>query len=251
MLPAAEVRDPWHVRRVRAGWRRCSTRTVDDRRGRAERDRLLSDVNSAARREFLTDVIPYRDVRYAEDQLFGRDLVEAGYRKAAAPRARSSTPTTSPRRARQAHLRRDRRAPPGRALIPRMSRGAQVRLTVRGILGDTLRILRDRDYSWKRKLYWLAVNPAFQVRKWATARDAGRPRRRERDRGGSLEHSRSAADPASVRAHRRRWYQRARTRAEDWRRTSSRPRPGRSCGRCGRRGPGSRCTCRCRAGRRA
>ncbi|WP_391857866.1 glycosyltransferase family A protein, partial [Vibrio cidicii] len=28
---------------------------------------FYSDVNSAARRSFLTDVVPYRDVRYAED----------------------------------------------------------------------------------------------------------------------------------------------------------------------------------------
>jgi len=39
-----------------------------------------SNVNSAVRREGW-DVIPFRDVAYAEDQLFGRDLIEAGYIK--------------------------------------------------------------------------------------------------------------------------------------------------------------------------
>lgn len=154
---------------------------------------FYSDVNSAARREFLTDVIPYRDVRYAEDQLFGRDLVEAGYRKAYAPRAavEHSNDLTLDEYGRRIFDETVGLRQIGFP-IPRMSRGAQVRLTVRGILGDTLRILRDRDYSWKRKLYWLVVNPAFQVRKWSSYRpstlvdldDAGAIA------AGSLEHSR-------------------------------------------------------------
>ena len=76
---------------------------------------FYSDVNSAARRRFLLDVIPYRDVRYAEDQLFGKDLIEAGYRKAYAPRAqRRALERPHPRRIPAAHLRRDRRPAPDR-----------------------------------------------------------------------------------------------------------------------------------------
>ena len=154
---------------------------------------FYSDVNSAARREFLTDVIPYRDVRYAEDQLFGRDLVEAGYRKAYAPRAavEHSNDLTLDEYGRRIFDETVGLRQIGFP-IPRMSRGAQVRLTVRGILGDTLRILRDRDYSWKRKLYWLAVNPAFQVRKWASYRPATLVDLDDASAiaAGSLEHSR-------------------------------------------------------------
>jgi rhamnosyltransferase len=154
---------------------------------------FYSDVNSAARREFLTDVIPYRDVRYAEDQLFGRDLVEAGYRKAYAPRAavEHSNDLTLDEYGRRIFDETVGLRQIGFP-IPRMSRGAQVRLTVRGILGDTLRILGDRDYSWKRKLYWLAVNPAFQVRKWASYRPATLVDLDDASAiaAGSLEHSR-------------------------------------------------------------
>ena len=154
---------------------------------------FYSDVNSAARREFLTDVIPYRDVRYAEDQLFGRDLVEAGYRKAYAPRAavEHSNDLTLDEYGRRIFDETVGLRQIGFP-IPRMSRGAQVRLTVRGILGDTVRILRDRDYSWKRKLYWLAVNPAFQVRKWASYRPATLVDLDDASAiaAGSLEHSR-------------------------------------------------------------
>lgn len=48
---------------------------------------FFSDVNSAVRRDYLLQEIPYRDVSYSEDQLLGSDVLEAGYLKAYAPRA--------------------------------------------------------------------------------------------------------------------------------------------------------------------
>jgi rhamnosyltransferase len=157
---------------------------------------FYSDVNSAARRRFLLEQIPYRDVRYAEDQLFGRDVIEAGYRKAYAPRAAVE------------HSNDLTLAEYGRRIfdetvglrqigfpIPRMSRASQLRLTLRGIVGDSLRILRDRDYSWRRKLYWLVANPAFQVRKWRSYRASTLVDLADEGaiRAGSLEHSRKRA----------------------------------------------------------
>jgi O-antigen biosynthesis protein len=47
---------------------------------------FLSDVNCCLRRDVLRH-IPYRDVPYAEDQLLGRELVEAGYAKVYHPGA--------------------------------------------------------------------------------------------------------------------------------------------------------------------
>ncbi|TFD29396.1 glycosyltransferase family 2 protein [Cryobacterium cryoconiti] len=132
---------------------------------------FYSDVNSAARRDFLLNTIPYRDVRYAEDQLFGKDLIEAGYRKAYAGRAAVE------------HSNDLTLAEYGKRIfdetiglrqigfpIPPMTGRAQLRLTVRGIGGDTLRILRDPEFSWKRRLFWLAMNPRYQVRKWTSYR---------------------------------------------------------------------------------
>lgn len=154
---------------------------------------FYSDVNSAARRDFLVETIPYRDVQYAEDQLFGRDVIEAGYRKAYAPRAAVE------------HSNDLSLAEYGKRIfdetvglrrigfpIPRMSRAGQLRLTLRGIAGDTLRILRDRDYSWRRTLYWLVVNPAYQVRKWRSYRPSTLVDLTDDGaiRAGSLEHSR-------------------------------------------------------------
>ena len=48
---------------------------------------FYSDVNSAAPRDFLLNEIPYEEVNYAEDQLYGLALMENNYCKAYAPLA--------------------------------------------------------------------------------------------------------------------------------------------------------------------
>lgn len=134
---------------------------------------FYSDVNSAARTDFLRERIPYRDVRYAEDQLFGADVIAAGYRKAFAARARVE------------HSNDLTRAEYGKRIfdetvglreighgIPVLRRRAAFRLIARGVLGDSLRILRDADFGWRRRLYWLAVNPLYHVTKWTAYRRA-------------------------------------------------------------------------------
>lgn len=154
---------------------------------------FYSDVNSAARRDFLVNTIPYRDVPYAEDQLFGRDVIDAGYIKAYAGRAAVE------------HSNDLTRTEYGKRIfdetvglrrigfqIPPMTRNQQLRLTVRGTLGDAMRILRDPGFGWKRRLYWLAVNPWFQIRKWSSYRPSTLVAldNEHAIRSGSLEHSR-------------------------------------------------------------
>lgn len=157
---------------------------------------FYSDVNSAARRDFLVKTIPYRDVRYAEDQLFGKDLIEAGYHKAYAARAaveHSNDLTLSQYRRRifdETIGLRQIGFP-----IPILSRGGQLRLTLRGMAGDSLRIARDGDFSWKRKFYWLLVNPLYQITKWRSYRASTLVDLTDEDalRADSLEHSRKSA----------------------------------------------------------
>lgn len=128
---------------------------------------FYSDVNSAARRDFLVNTIAYRDVNYAEDQIFGRDLLEAGYIKAYAPGAaveHSNDLTLAeygPRIFDETVALREI----GRDVQPLKAR-TRLRLTVRGIIGDTVRILRDPAYSLPRKLYWMVRNPFYHLRKW-------------------------------------------------------------------------------------
>lgn len=134
---------------------------------------FYSDVNSAARRAELVESLPYRDVQYAEDQLFGRDIIDSGRIKAYAGRAavvHSNDLTLAEYRKRMfdetVGLRKIGlvvEAPAGQGLA---------RLLFWGVLRDTRRILRDPDYSWRRKLYWVVVNPAFHVEKWRAVRHA-------------------------------------------------------------------------------
>lgn len=157
---------------------------------------FYSDVNSAARRDFLVNTIPYRDVRYAEDQLFGKDVVEAGYRKAYAGRAavEHSNDLTLDEYGKRIFDETVGLRQIGFP-IPPMARSAQLRMTLRGIAGDSLRILRDGDFSWKRKLYWLVMNPRYQIRKWSLYRASTLVDLNDEAaiRSGSLEHSRKTS----------------------------------------------------------
>jgi rhamnosyltransferase len=132
---------------------------------------FYSDVNSAARRSLLTGDVPYRDVSYAEDQLFGRDVIDLGLRKAYAPGAavehsNDLTLAESGRRIREevAGLREIGTA------IPPMSVGTVIRASVAGAIKDSVRIVRDADFSFGAKLKWLVVNPWFHVVKWTNYR---------------------------------------------------------------------------------
>lgn len=144
-----------------------------DTKGVADAVGFYSDVNSAARRDVLLGIIPYRDVAYAEDQLFGRDVIEHGLIKAYAPRAtvvHSNDLTLDEYRKRlydeTVGLREI-------GLEPRAPTKREERSLLRdGILRDALRIVRDADYSWKRKVYWLALNPRYHRAKWRSIRHA-------------------------------------------------------------------------------
>lgn len=136
---------------------------------------FYSDVNAAARRDVLVGDVPYRDVSYAEDQLFGRDLLAAGYRKAYAPRAAviHSNDLTIREAGRRAvdeviGLRRIGTA------IPEMRGGQALRAMVRGVLRDSARIVRDRRWGIWARLRWLCVNPWYVVAKWSAYRRATR-----------------------------------------------------------------------------
>lgn len=132
---------------------------------------FYSDVNSAARRSILTGDVPYQPVSYAEDQLFGRDIINAGYIKAYAPRgnvvhsndirlcdykARMFDETTGMRGA---------GIPIEKPRIRTVSK-----MIIKGVIKDWIRTVRDHDYSWRRKLYWIIINPFYHIEKWRGVR---------------------------------------------------------------------------------
>lgn len=129
--------------------------------------RFYSDVNSATRRDFLLNKIPYRDVAYAEDQLFGEDVINAGYWKAYAPRGavvHSNDLKLSEYRRRlfdeTIGLRKSG------VTIPVLSKRHMILVAAKKIVGDSIRIIKDRSYSFSRKIYWLLVNPLYNIEKW-------------------------------------------------------------------------------------
>jgi len=128
---------------------------------------FYSDVNSAARREFLVDTIPYRDVPYAEDQLFGRDIIEAGYLKAYAPRANvvhSNDITLQEYKHRTFDEIVGLRRIETNLQMPSLKWIAKT--VVLSSLKDAYRTVRDGQYSLKRKVFWLIVNPFYHIAKW-------------------------------------------------------------------------------------
>lgn len=132
---------------------------------------FYSDVNSAARREFLVSEIPYRDVPYAEDQLLGRDIIDAGYKKAYVPRGNvlhSNDMELSEYKNRMFD------ETVGLRKIGLSVQAPSIRLVVRmvvtGSAKDSWRIIKDHQYSWKRKMYWLVLNPVYHVEKWRGVR---------------------------------------------------------------------------------
>jgi rhamnosyltransferase len=132
-----------------------------------EGELFYSDVNSATRRDFLLTVIAYRDVNYAEDMAFARDLLVAGYRKAYQPAAvveHSNDVTLAEygKRIFDENLGM-RRVGEGRTSL---SWGSAKLRAVRDVLRSAVRIVRDPDYSAGQKARWLVENPAYAWSKW-------------------------------------------------------------------------------------
>lgn len=134
---------------------------------------FYSDVNSAARKSVLLGDVPYQDVPYAEDQEFGEDLINRGYVKAYAPRANvlhtNEIKLKDYRKRMFDEIVGVRRI--GKTMEP-ISIWFVFRQLVRALSLGSLFILRDKQTSWKRKLYWLMVNPLFVIEKWHGVRQA-------------------------------------------------------------------------------
>ena len=134
---------------------------------------FYSDVNSAARRSFLSDKIPYRDVKYAEDQMFCKDFIDAGYSKVYAPAAaviHSNDFTLSDYGPRifdeTIGLRKI-----GFEVTP-ISILTQVKGVVFGTLGTVYRISKDKRFSFSKKLNDCYFAFFFEVAKWSNLRKA-------------------------------------------------------------------------------
>lgn len=134
---------------------------------------FYSDVNSAARRSYLVGELPYKDVAYAEDQLFGRDVIEAGYMKAYAPRG--NVLHSNEFKLREYKLRMFDETMGLRKVgidVPLPSRKRVLKMVVIGWAKDTVFTLRDKDYSLKRRMFYLVTNIFYNIEKWRGVRKA-------------------------------------------------------------------------------
>ncbi len=131
---------------------------------------FYSDVNCAGRRSFLLEH-NYRDVPYAEDQLFGRDVIDAGFLKAYAPRA-NVLHSNEIALGDYKHRMFDETLGLRQVGVPveKPSLKVVARMVAGGVVRDAKRIVRDPAYTPRRKLYWLAVNPLFHVERWRGVR---------------------------------------------------------------------------------
>lgn len=148
---------------------------------------FFSDVNSAVRRSLLLEM-PYEDVDYAEDQVFGRAVVAAGMIKAYAPlgsvyHSHSYPPATYVRRMYDEFvgLRRLTGAPVAMPIRELML--GWIRPTV----GDWRFVLRDATYSRKAKVKWMVLAPVYNIGRRTAIRLASRERSSRLDQWLSLE----------------------------------------------------------------
>ncbi|MBF0818573.1 glycosyltransferase family 2 protein [Streptococcus acidominimus] len=151
------------------------TRDNPEQRGQYTEASFYSDVCSAAPRNFLLHHIGYRDVAYSEDYEYGKDIVDAGYIKVYNSKAiveHSNDVCLSTYRKRIFDETYNVRLNSGHTHP--VSLWTVWRNSLRGSLKDAIKIVQDRDYSWKRKLYWLVINPLFHVEKWRGIRLANR-----------------------------------------------------------------------------
>ncbi len=142
---------------------------TDGTRKEFETAAFHSDVNAAVRRDLATTDIPFRDVPYSEDQLMGREVLQAGLWKAYAGRA--AVEHSNDLTLREYGKRLFDETVALRSIGHDYSATTLVRMVKAitfGTLGDTVKILRDRDYRVPQKLRWWVVNPAFHVQRWVS-----------------------------------------------------------------------------------
>ena len=106
-----------------------------------------------------------------QDQLFGRDIIGAGYIKAYAPRGNvihSNDVALKDYKARifdeTLGLRKVG------ILVDKPSLKTVAKITIKGVCKDAVRLFRDGEYSKKYKLYWLVMNPFYYIEKWKGVR---------------------------------------------------------------------------------
>ncbi|MCK4025130.1 glycosyltransferase family A protein [Streptococcus iners] len=150
-------------------------RLDESQRGKYTKESFYSDVCSAAPRRFLTEKIGYRPVAYSEDYEYGKDILDAGYIKVYNAKAiveHSNDVRLSEYRRRIFDETYNVRLNSG--ITNNVSIFSVITNVFKASLKDSVKIISDKDYNWKRRMYWLLVNPLFHIEKWRGIRLANR-----------------------------------------------------------------------------
>ncbi|MSU87028.1 glycosyltransferase family 2 protein [Streptococcus dysgalactiae] len=168
------------------------TRQEESLKGKYTKESFYSDVCSAAPRDFLVNEIGYRSVPYSEDYEYGKDILDAGYMKAYNSDAiveHSNDVLLSEYKQRIFDETYNVRRNSG--VTTPISVSTVLIQFLKSSVKDAMKIVSDQDYSWKRKLYWLAVNPLFHFEKWRGMRLANSVDMTKDNSKHSLENSKS------------------------------------------------------------
>jgi rhamnosyltransferase len=125
---------------------------------------FFSDVNSAVRKDLITGELPFRDLRYSEDQALARDALDAGYIKAYS--SRGAVWHSNEYTAKEYY---HRKFDEYNGLQESLGSGSNLRSSkkevllgwIKPTLADYKFIFKDRDYSLFSKAYWLTQSPIY------------------------------------------------------------------------------------------
>ncbi|MBI5357968.1 glycosyltransferase family 2 protein [Candidatus Saccharibacteria bacterium] len=114
---------------------------------------FFSDVNSAVRRDYILNKIPYRDIRYSEDQFLGKDVLDADYFKAYAPLG--AVAHSNEYRLRDYFYRKydeNLGIYETIGILPPPGKLFHIRKSITDTLRDYLFIVRDEDFTFLQKI---------------------------------------------------------------------------------------------------
>jgi rhamnosyltransferase len=122
---------------------------------------FFSDVNSAVRKS-ISKKVPFQNVSYAEDQVLGIDMLDAGYYKAYAPLGSVYHSHNYPL---NKYFKRKFDENVGlresTGYVPYASLKELYLGTIKASLKDWVFVIRDRDYSFTRKLHDIILVPFY------------------------------------------------------------------------------------------
>lgn len=125
---------------------------------------FLSDVNAAYRRSLIIESFPFRDLNYAEDQAIAEDILNGNMLKAYSPKG-AVWHSNEYSAKNYYHRKFDEYTGLIDTKVAKLVASKKELLI--GWLKPTIKdwrfILKDKDYTFLSKIYWLAISPIYNI----------------------------------------------------------------------------------------